>query len=139
MNKDNEYSKGATCFLDAGGNARSVYRVETYSGTKRIANDTCKIQSDAAYFDIKLDQPAKGSDGGTYSPNDMSVGDVDGDGQYELFVKWDPSTSKDNSQKGKTDKVYIDCYRLDGTKLWRIDLGRNIRAGSGRPRHAAHC
>ncbi len=48
----------------------------------------------------------------------------------ELFVKWDPSTSKDNSQKGKTDKVYIDCYRLDGTKLWCIDLGVNIRAGA---------
>ena len=58
----------------------------------------------------------------------MSVGDVDG--VYELFVKWDPSTSKDNSQKGKTDKVYIDCYTLIGKKLWRIDLGVNIRAGA---------
>ena len=60
----------------------------------------------------------------------MSVGDVDGDGQYELFIKWDPSNSKDNSQKGKTDRVYIDCVRLDGTRLWRIDLGYNIRAGA---------
>ena len=34
-----------------------------------------------------------GADGGTYTPNDMSVGDVDGDGVYELFVKWDPSTA----------------------------------------------
>ena len=128
--KDNEYSKGATCFLDKGGSASSTYRVETYNGTTRIANDTCSLRSNNAYYDIKLDRPAKGSDGGTYTPNDMSVGDVDGDGQYELFVKWDPSTSKDNSQKGKTDKVYIDCYRLDGTKLWRIDLGVNIRAGA---------
>ena len=67
----------------------------------------------------------------TYSPNDMSVGDVDGDGQYELFVKWDPSTSQDNSYNcGYSGNVYIDCYRLDGTKLWRIDLGKNIRAGA---------
>lgn len=49
---------------------------------------------------------------------------------YEIFMKWDPSNSKDNSQKGKTGNVFIDCYRLDGTRLWRIDLGKNIRAGA---------
>ena len=66
-----------------------------------------------------------------YSPNDCSVGDVDGDGQYEIFVKWDPSTSQDNSiGSGNSGSVYIDCYKLDGTKLWRIDLGNNIRAGA---------
>ena len=125
-----EKTNGATCFLDKSGNANSAYKVETYNGTQLISGDNCSIQSGNAYFDIRLDQPGKGSDGGTYSPNDMSVGDVDGDGVYELFVKWDPSTSKDNSQKGKTDKVYIDCYRLNGQKLWRIDLGVNIRAGA---------
>ena len=125
-----EKANGATCFLDKSGNANSAYKVETYNGTQLIASDNCTIKSSNAYFDIKLDQPGKGSDGGNYSPNDMSVGDVDGDGVYELFVKWDPSTSKDNSQKGKTDKVYIDCYKLDGKKLWRIDLGVNIRAGA---------
>lgn len=66
----------------------------------------------------------------TYSANDCSVGDVDGDGEYEIFVKWDPSNSKDNSQSGYTGNVYIDCYKLNGTRLWRIDLGRNIRAGA---------
>ena len=83
------------------------------------------------YKQLKLNRPATGAaNGGTYSPNDCSVGDVDGDGEYELFVKWDPSTSKDNSQSGVTDNVYIDCYKLNGTHLWRIDLGRNIRAGA---------
>ena len=123
--KDNSYSKGATCFLDKSGSASDTYRVECWSGTKRISNDTCKIASSAPYFDIKLSQPGSG-----YTPNDMSVGDVDGDGQYELFLKWDPDNSKDNSQKGKTGNVFIDCYRLDGTRLWRIDLGVNIRAGA---------
>lgn len=65
-----------------------------------------------------------------YSACDCSVGDVDGDGQYEIIVKWDPSDSKDNSQSGYTGNVILDCYRLDGTRLWRIDLGRNIRAGA---------
>src|SRR5262245_26546893 len=66
----------------------------------------------------------------TYSPNDSSVGDLDGDGEYEIVVKWDPSNSKDNSQAGYTGNVYLDAYKLDGTRLWRIDLGRNIRAGA---------
>lgn len=86
------------------------------------------------YHLLQLDRPAGGSnaDGDyTYSPNDCSVGDVDGDGQYELIVKWDPSNSKDNSQGGYTGNVYLDCYRLfTGEKLWRIDLGVNIRAGA---------
>ena len=66
----------------------------------------------------------------TYSPNDASVGDLDGDGEYEIVVKWDPSNAKDNSQTGYTGNVYLDAYKLDGTRLWRIDLGRNIRAGA---------
>jgi autotransporter-associated beta strand protein len=66
----------------------------------------------------------------TYSPNDSSAGDLDGDGEYELVVKWEPSNAKDNSQAGYTGNVYLDAYKLDGTRLWRIDLGRNIRAGA---------
>jgi len=86
------------------------------------------------YFEIPLAKPADGvtPDGKpyTYAANDMSVGDVDGDGVYEYFVKWDPSNSRDVSQTGYTGNVYIDCYREDGTLLWRIDLGVNIRAGA---------
>lgn len=66
----------------------------------------------------------------TYSANDTSVGDLDGDGEYELIVKWDPSNSKDNSQSGYTGNVFIDAYKLNGKFLWRIDLGKNIRAGA---------
>ena len=46
------------------------------------------------------------------------------------MLKWDPTNAKDNSQSGYTGNVYLDAYRLDGTRLWRIDLGRNIRAGA---------
>lgn len=65
-----------------------------------------------------------------YTANDASVGDVDGDGQYEIFLKWEPTNARDNSHDGYTGPVFIDCYRLDGTHLWRINLGRNIRAGA---------
>jgi rhamnogalacturonan endolyase len=86
------------------------------------------------YLDIAMQIPAGGTTPDnviyTYNVNDCSVGDADGDGQYEIFVKWDPSNAKDNSQSGYTGNVYIDCYRLNGTRLWRIDLGKNIRAGA---------
>ena len=84
---------------------------------------------------LQLDKPTAGY-GYDYTPNDCSVGDVDGDGQYELFVKWEPTNARDNSTDGITGPVFIDCYKLnlqgDGqaTRLWRINLGENIRAGA---------
>jgi rhamnogalacturonan endolyase len=62
--------------------------------------------------------------------NDGAPADLDGDGQYELVVKWQPTNAKDNSQRGYTGNTFVDAYKLDGTRLWRIDLGRNIRAGA---------
>ena len=117
-----------TSYLDPSGNSFSKYRLETFSGGKAVSVDYCNMISNESYFDIPLDVP-KGSGDYTYSPNDCSVGDVDGD-QYEIFVKWDTSNSQDNSKSGVTGNVYIDCYTLEGKKLWRIDLGKNIRAGA---------
>jgi len=57
-------------------------------------------------------------------------GDLDGDGQLDLVLKWDPSNSKDSASSGKSDDCIIDGYKMDGTRLWRIDLGVNIRAGA---------
>ncbi|MBR1521713.1 MAG: rhamnogalacturonan lyase [Bacteroidaceae bacterium] len=86
------------------------------------------------YLSIPISKPEGGvaPDGRpyTYSANDASVGDVDGDGEYEVILKWDPSNSHDNSHEGYTGNVYLDCYTLKGEQLWRIDLGRNIRAGA---------
>ena len=117
-------------YTDVTGDSNAEYQVITkVNGGTISTSDAVKPWGDI-YKQLKLDRPANGALGGTYSPNDCSVGDVDGDGEYELFVKWDPSNSKDNSQSDKTDNVYLDCYKLDGTKLWRIDLGVNIRAGA---------
>src|SRR5699024_8740030 len=47
-----------------------------------------------------------------------------------IFVKWYPSNAKDNAHTGYTGNTYLDCYTLEGEKLWRIDLGVNIRSGA---------
>ncbi|PAC29894.1 rhamnogalacturonan lyase [Flectobacillus sp. BAB-3569] len=86
------------------------------------------------FIEIPLKMPEGGTtpDGKpyTYTASDCSVGDLDGDGQYEIVLKWDPTNAKDNSQKGYTGNVYLDAYRMDGKQLWRVDLGKNIRAGA---------
>ena len=87
----------------------------------------------ASTRDVPLQIPAGGSTPSgsfTYEANDGSVGDLDGDGQYEIVLKWNPTNAKDNAQSGYTGNTILDAYRLDGTRLWRIDLGRNIRSGA---------
>lgn len=141
----------STNYTDASGTTSSVYRIVP---TLNSVEDTTGVQSvtpwASQYKTLQLNRPAGGvtepnkygsvgktATGSfpsgqpyTYSPNDCSVGDVDGDGEYELIVKWDPSNSQDNSYYGITGKVFLDCYKLNGTQLWRIDLGKNIRAGA---------
>ena len=117
-------------YADEEGTASSKYNVVCKVNGKTVETSAEVTPWSDVYMKLPLDRPATGALGGEYSPNDCSVGDVDGDGEYEIFVKWDPSNSKDNSQSDKTDNVFIDCYKLDGTKLWRIDLGVNIRAGA---------
>ena len=119
-----------TNYTDEAGTASSTYQVVSrVNGVVVETSGEVKPWAEA-YLKLPLDRPATGALGGEYTPNDCSAGDVDGDGEYEIIVKWDPSNAKDNSQSDKTDNVYIDCYKLDGTKLWRIDLGVNIRAGA---------
>ena len=119
-----------TNYTDAEGDSNSEYQIITKVNGEAISTSEPVKAWGEIYKKLKLDRPAKGAQGGTYSPNDCSAGDVDGDGEYEIIVKWDPSNSQDNSNGGKTDNVYLDCYKLNGTKLWRIDLGVNIRAGA---------
>lgn len=75
------------------------------------------------YFSIRLQTPAG------YAPNDGSLGDVDGDGQYEIFIH-QAGKGHDNSHAGFTDPPILQAYKLDGTLLWTINLGRNIREGA---------
>ncbi len=135
---------GATIYTDASAAQNSTYTVRAVVGGVEQAaspaailiNNTDGPNSNntsgetAGYIQIDLDRPATGAQGGTYSPGDGSTGDLDGDGVYEIVLKWDPDNAKDNSQSGITDNVFIDAYTLSGQRLWRIDLGQNIRAGA---------
>jgi hypothetical protein len=125
---------GSTNYLDSGAAAGSAYTVRPVVGATEYAASESALQFANGFLDVPLQIPPGGTtpagEAYTYSANDASVGDVDGDGQYEIILKWDPSNSKDNSQSGYTGNVYVDAYRLNGTRLWRIDLGHNIRAGA---------
>lgn len=127
---------GSTTYQDAGGSASAQYTVvPIVNGVELTASASAPVSAWAdGHRDLPLQKPADGvtpkGEAYTYSANDVSVGDVDGDGQYEYVVKWDPSNSKDVSQRGYTGPVYLDTYELDGTLLNRLDLGVNIRAGA---------
>ena len=147
-------SKNAgTNYLDAAGTIASKYEVAAVVSGKEGSKSTVEIVFDKNYKDgtskvtfpyrtYNLSAPAGGTTpSGTdyvYSANDMSVGDLDGDGRYELVVKWDPNNSRDNSEAKEgyyTGNVIIDAYKIEANAestelLWRIDLGKNIRAGA---------
>jgi rhamnogalacturonan endolyase len=134
-----------TDFVDASAdltqaNAYSVRPVlkgaEFASSTPFLLPADAPIQQ---YVSVPLQRPAGGSvevppgnptSSYTYNANDASVADLDGDGEYEIVLKWDPSNSRDSASAGLSGHQLLDAYRLDGTFLWRIDLGRNIRAGA---------
>lgn len=135
-----------TNYQDNSGSATAKYQVITKVNGQETETSG-EVQPWAAkYKSLKLDRPKggihatwgddKNRSKGTnlpyaYYPNDMSVGDVDGDGQYELILKWESTHAQDNSYSlGYTGNTIIDCYRMDGTQLWRIDLGPNIRDGA---------
>ncbi len=127
--------RNSTMYVDPAGTASSKYVIKAVgngNGQDKLTEEFAPLAQN--YLAIKLDKPADGvaKDGKpyTYSANDASVADLDGDGKYEIIQTWAPSNAKDNSQSGYTGNVYVDAYRMDGTKLWRIDLGHNIRAGA---------
>ena len=133
---------GGTFFIDD----KPLTTAATYEVRGGSTNGRYTLAADApdGYLTIPLQKPADGEtpDGRRYrySANDASVGDVDGDGQYEIILKWDPSNAHDNAHDGYTGPTLFDCYKLSNEMvngklsncklLWRIDLGINIRSGA---------
>ena len=133
----------ATCYFDRSGNRNSQYRIVTKRNGEAV--DTTEAIKPWAnqYMQVPIDHPKGGytptGERYEYYPHDIAVGDVDGDGDFDLILKWMPTNAKDNSQTGYTGNQIIDCYEFDtqfvngnsgnSKLLWRIDLGQNIRSG----------
>lgn len=129
----------STNYLDKSGSKTAKYQIVTKQ--KGVAVDTTAAVTpwQGVYNTLTLDRPADVTfhdKTNSYTPNDCSVADADGDGVLELLVKWEPSYPADNSQGGFTGPTFFDCYKIieaDGKmtaqKLWRIDMGHNIRSG----------
>lgn len=161
----------ATNWIDTSGTENDKYKVvragedasnepevtpttnSNYAKPSEVGNGN-SLKHSFTYMDIPIERPAdEKSLGGDWSyyynldksheggANDASVGDLDGDGDYEIVLKWDPTNAKDASSSGYSGRVYIDAYEIDPNLKaennpnghlykWRIDLGQNIRAGA---------
>jgi rhamnogalacturonan endolyase len=115
----------STNFLDAAGTSSSKYSVSAVIKTVEGAQSTPVTVWAQQYLSIPITPPS-----GSYSANDASTGDLDGDGKLDIVLKWDPSNSKDSGTTGTTDPCIIDGYTMAGKKLWSINVGMNIRAGA---------
>ncbi|MEO6276526.1 rhamnogalacturonan lyase [Roseateles sp.] len=130
----NREPQALTNLVDAQGRSDSLYSVRAVVAGHELPASAATSPWSQPYLRVPLQKPEGGvtPDGVAYryEANDGAPADLDGDGQYELIVKWQPTNAHDNSHKGYTGHTLLDAYRLDGTRLWRIDLGRNIRAGA---------
>lgn len=110
------------------------YKLEVLNSAGNVIETTAAVNPYDHVKKIVLTKPAGSSavtnNNNNYTPNDIAIGDVDGDGVYELFVKWDPDDSRDSGKNGKSSNHVIDCYTMDGTRLWSINMGYNVRAGA---------
>ncbi|MCH5185685.1 MAG: hypothetical protein J1F64_06120 [Oscillospiraceae bacterium] len=108
-----------TCFLDANGTDGSVYYVLPVLNGNEVDEDKTEASVlTKGYLSIPVKQYEKGD----YDINDASVGDLDGDGEYEIVVRRNPA---DMELATRVAYPLVEAYRLDGTHMWTIDIGPN--------------
>ncbi len=109
-------------------NAVDLSRTNSYfvrpvlNGQEQAASESAEVWSQN-YLSIGLQTPSG------YRPNDASVGDLDGDGRYDIVLH-QTGRGADNARAGNTNEPILEAYKTDGTLLWRINLGKNIREGA---------
>lgn len=123
-----KFITGRTNFRDASCTSSSYYKLEIYDKDENLLETVVSGKTWANQsFEVPLGSgPTDPDHGATYTPNDASFCDMDGDGEYEIILKWSPSNEKDAASSGTTSSPYFDCLKLDGTRLWRIRLGDNF-------------
>ncbi|MGN0162259.1 MAG: stalk domain-containing protein [Candidatus Ornithomonoglobus sp.] len=119
-----------TNYTDIDGTAKDKYSVSAV--TDGGEGERCEeVTVWDGYLEVPIESPAPEEiEGATgyYTAGDASAADLDGDGEYEIILKWN-AIVLDASKTGYTNVCYIDAYKLDGTRLWRISMGPNIRSG----------
>lgn len=123
-----------TNFIDAGGKAGDVYTVGKLQNGKLFESEEVVAMSDN-YLAIPMQKPESQADKNgnlsTYTMNDAGAADVDGDGQYEIIIKWYPSDAFDSGGAVEPSAPTIfDVYEMDGTPLWRLNLGLEMPSGA---------
>ncbi len=133
-NKEKIAEGAFTNYVDPTGNSGDFYTVvadgKMSTPFQALAHNYIEIPMVDAPVSDNLKTDRNGIYYGTYAPGDGTYGDLDGDGQYELVILWNPPDALDAASSGKTGKAYIDAYELDGTFMWQIDMGYNIRSGA---------
>ncbi len=119
---NNQPLTNSTNFVDEKGDPNATYAVTAVTGGSEGKPSPVKVWKQN-YLSIRLQTPQG------YSPNDGSAGDLDGDGVYEIIVHHS-GRARDNAQRGFTDPPILQAYKLDGTLMWSINLGKNIRDGA---------
>ena len=107
----------------------NVYRVTLANQAETLCDYTFTSEmAEKFYHEIRLNMNVPDASI-TYSPDDIQLGDLDGDGELEIVVKREPY---DGANMGVwfNGTTLLEAYKMDGTFLWRIDLGINIRSGS---------
>lgn len=119
-----------TNWLDASGTTTSTYKLEVLDADGNVIEtqeDVPTWSNQTKYITLQGGAPTDPTTAGaTYTPNDASFCDMDGDGEYEIILKWAPSNEKDAASSGVTSPAFYACYKLDGTRLWMLTTGPNM-------------
>ncbi|MBQ8936336.1 MAG: hypothetical protein IJ066_01210, partial [Bacteroidaceae bacterium] len=121
---------GKTNYLDTGGSSSSTYTLEVVNGQGQVIERQEGVKAwDSQVKNITLQGGAPTDPttaGATYTPNDASFCDMDGDGEYEIILKWAPSNEKDAASSGTTSPAFYACYKMNGQRLWMLHTGANM-------------
>ncbi len=107
----------STNYVDTAGATSDTYSIRpVINGSEQAPSQVAVSVQTNTYHSVPVQQ-VPGDTDWSYEINDGAVGDLNGDGDYEIII---------HRYSGDYDEYpVVEAYRLDGTFLWRINLGPN--------------